>query len=241
MTSNPMIRQNVTENVILDSKPMTVQGAVNKTMLFTAIVILSGCFTWNLLAKGFSDKAMLISGISLVAGIVLALITSFKPNTAKITGTMYAVCEGLLLGSISYGYEAIYNGIVVNAVAITVLTLLSMLFLYKTKIIQATDKFRKVVFTATLGIGIYYLIAIVAGFMGHSILPFGSLTGIAISGFICIFAALNFIMDFDFIERGSQNMLPDYFEWYGAFALLVTLVWFYLEILRLLAQLNSRR
>ncbi len=241
MTSNPMFRENVMENVILDSKPMTVQGSINKTLFFLAVVILAGCFTWNLMAKGFSDKAMLIATVSAISGFVLALITSFKPNTAKITGSMYAVCEGLLLGSVSYTFEALYNGIVVNAVAITVTTLLSMLLLYKTKIIQATEKFRKVIFTATLGIAIYYLIAFIAGLMGHSVLPFGTLTGIAISGFICVIAALNFIMDFDFIERGSQNMAPDYYEWYGAFGLLVTLVWFYFEILRLLAQLNSRR
>lgn len=239
--SNPMLRAGVMENVILDSKPMTIQGTVNKSLLLVAIVIASAFVTWSFCAKGFYDKAYLLMTVSAIAGLVLAFITAFRPKSASVTGPAYAVCEGLLVGTISFMYNAAYGGIVVNAIAITLLTLFSMLFLYKTRIIQATETFRSVIFTATCAIAIFYFIGFIGFLIGHPMTIFnGGLVGIGVSLVICIVAALNFILDFDFIERGSQNCAPDYFEWYGAFSLLVTVVWLYLEILRLLAQLNRR-
>ena len=241
MTSNPMTNSRVYENVILDSKPMSVSGAINKTLILLAIVVVSGFYTWNLCASGFSDKASLLAICGAVAGFILAIIASFNPKSSKFTAPVYAICEGLLVGSVSFMYNSFYDGIVVNAIGITILCLLSMLLLYKSKIIQATPTFRKVIFTSTLAIAIFYLVGIIGAFLGHPMTIFnGSMVGIGVSLLICAIASFNFILDFDFIEQGARNNIPDYFEWYGGFALLVTIIWLYFEILKLLAQLNKR-
>ncbi len=241
MTSNPMLNSRVAENVMLDSKPMTVQGAINKTMILLAIVVACAYYTWTLCAQGFADKAMLIMTVSLIAGFILALITSFKPNVSKITAPAYALCEGLLVGAVSYSYAALYNGIVMQAVGITLAALFMMLMLYKLRIIQATPTFRKVILISTGAIALFYLVGIIGAFIGHPMTLFdGGITGIVVSVVFCGIAALNFVLDFDFIERGSENCLPDYFEWYGGFALLVTVIWLYFEVLKLLAQMNRR-
>ncbi len=240
--SNPMFRQDVMENVILDSKPMTVSGAVNKTFILLTIVVAAAFFSWGICAKGFYDRASLLITVSAITGLILAFITAFKPRSSNITAPAYALCEGLLVGALSFAYNAAYGGIVVNAIAITLLTLFSMLFLYKTRIIQATETFRKVIFTATIAIAIFYLAGFIGALLGHPMTIFnGGMIGIVVSLVICVVAALNFILDFDFIERGSQSGMPDYFEWYGAFGLLVTVVWLYIEILRLLAQLSRNK
>ena len=239
MTSNPMLRANVAENVMLDSKPMTIQGAVNKTLILVAIVIGCAFGTWNICAQGFMDKGFLLMK---VAGLILAIITCFKPKVSKITAPAYAVCEGLLVGTISYLYNQAFDGIVVNALAITILALVVMLFMYQQRIITATPLFKKVIFISTAAIAIFYLVGFIGALLGHPMTIFnGGLIGIGVSLVICAVAAFNFIIDFDFIEQGERNNIPDYFEWYGAFGLLVTLVWLYLELLRLLAQLSRRR
>lgn len=241
MTSNPMLNANVAQNVILDSKPMTITGAVNKTLALLAIVAACGFISWDICAKGFLDKASLIMTMSAIAGLVLALITCFRPKTANITAPAYAICEGLLVGAISFAYNAAYGGIVVNAIVITLLALFSMLFLYRARVLQATPTFRKVIITSTIAIAIFYLVGFIGALIGHPMTIFnGGMVGIVVSLVICVIAALNFILDFDFIERGELNGLPDYFEWYGAFGLLVTVIWLYIEVLRLLAQLNRR-
>ncbi len=241
MTSNPMIRNSRAEEVVFDSAPMTVSGSVNKTLLLTGIVVLCALFSWHIFAQGYTDKAYLIMGVSSIAGFILAMIAFFKPTTSPVTAPAYAICEGLLVGAVSYSYNAIYDGIVVNAVALTLLTLLTMLFLYKTKVIQATEKFRKIVVTATAAIAIFYIVGFVAALLGHPMTVFnGGIYGIVLSLVICAVAAFNFILDFDFIEKG-EGRLPDYFEWYAGLSLLVTVIWLYFEILRLLAQLNSRK
>lgn len=241
MTSNPMLSSRVTENVIFDSKPMTQAGTINKTLILLAIVVAAACGTWDMCAKGLMDRASLLMTGSAIAGLVLAIITCFKPKAAPITAPAYAICEGLLVGAVSYMYNAMYGGIVLNAVAITLLALFSMLFLYRTKVIQATDTFRRVIFTSTVAIAIFYFAGFIGALIGHPMTIFnGGMIGIGISLVICIIAALNFILDFDFIEKGANAGLPDYFEWYGAFGLLVTVIWLYFELLRLLAQLNRR-
>ena len=241
MSSNPMIKSNIQENVILEGKPMTIQGAINKTLILTGIVALSALYTWNMCAQGFADKASLMMIVSSIAGLILAIITSFNPKASPITAPAYALCEGLLVGSVSYAYASLYEGIVVNAVTITLITLLSMLLLYKTKTIQATPTFRKIIFTSTIAIAIFYFIGFIGALLGHPMTIFnGSFIGIGVSLLICAIAAFNFILDFDFIEQGQNRNLPEYFEWYGGFALLVTLIWLYFEILRLLAQLSRR-
>ena len=241
MTSNPMVRNNVAENVILDSAPMTIQGAVNKTLVLVGIVAAVAYFTWQLCATGLSDRAYLLMIAGAIAGLILAIITSFNPKVSNITAPVYAICEGAVVGAISFAYNAVYSGIVVNALIATFAALFTMLLLYKARILQATPTFRRVIITSTIAIAIFYLVGFVGALLGHPMTIFnGGIVGIVVSAVICVIAALNFILDFDFIERGNER-LPKYFEWYGGFALLVTVVWLYLEILRLLAQLNSRR
>ena len=241
MTSNPMFRTQVMENTLELEKPMTVQGTINKTLLFIAIAILSGAYTWSLCLKGYADKVGMLVTASAIMGLILAIVTAFKPQAARITGGVYAVFEGVVLGGVSYMYEALYGGIVIQAIGITIIALASMLFLYTTGIIKATEKFRKVIIVSTAAIMIYYLISFVMAFMGHPATIFnGGLVGIGISLVFCVIACLNFILDFDFIEKGAQAGAAGYYEWYGAFGLMVTIVWLYLEVLRLLAQLNRR-
>ena len=241
MTSNPMLRQNTAQEIVFDSKPMSAQGAINKTGILLAIVVAVGAYCWHLCASGFSDKAMLLATIGAIMGFILALVTFFKPNTSHITAPAYAICEGALVGAVSFMYNSAYQGIVLNAIFATLAALFSMLFLYKTRIIQATPKFRKVIVVSTIGIAVFYLAGIIGAFLGHPMTIFnGSIVGIGVSLAICVIAALNFILDFDFFER-AEGRLPDYYEWYAGLSLLVTVIWLYFEILRLLAQLNSRR
>jgi len=235
-----MIKNPRAEEVVLDCEPMTIQGAVNKTLILLGIVVLVAYFSWDICTKGFYDKAMLFTIISAISAFILAMIAFFKPTTAKITAPLYAACEGIVVGSVSFMYQQAYNGIVLNALAITLLTLLSMLLLYKTKIIQATPLFRKIIVTSTFAVAIFYLVGFIGALIGHPMTIFnGGLVGIGVSLLICGIAAFNFILDFDFIEQGNQR-LPQYFEWYGALSLLVTVIWLYLEVLRLLAQLQKR-
>ena len=241
MSNNPMTKINIAENVVLEGKPMTISGAINKTAILLGIVVLVAMYTWNICANGFLDKANIFLIGGSILGLILAIITSFNPKSAPITAPAYAACEGLVVGAISYAYGSVFNGIVQNALGITIIALFSMLFLYRAKMIQATPTFRKVIFTSTVAIAIFYFIGFIGALLGHPMTVFnGGMTGIIISLVICAIAAFNFIMDFDFIEQGEKRMLPSYFEWYGGFALLVTLVWLYLEVLRLLAQFNSR-
>ena len=240
MTSNPMVRNPIVDETILDSKPMTIQGSVNKTLLLTGIVIICACLSWIMCGYGYSDRASLLMIVCSIAGLILAMIAFFKPKTSPLTAPAYAVCEGLLVGTVSFMYNSLYQGIVVNAISITLVTLLSMLFLYKTRIIQATEKFRKIIFTATMAIAIFYFVGFIGALIGHPMTVFnGGLYGIVISVVICAIAAFNFILDFDFIEKG-EGRLPDYFEWYSGLSLLVTVIWLYFEVLRLLAQLNRK-
>ena len=240
MTSNPMVRNPQVKEIILDSAPMTISGAIGKTFILLGIVLICGALSWNMCAQGYSDRANLLMIASAIGGFILAMIAFFKPKTSPITAPAYAICEGALVGVVSYMYNSLYNGIVVNALLITLLALFSMLLLYRTRVIQATENFRKVIITSTCAIAIFYFVGFIAGLLGHPMTIFnGGLYGIIITAVICVIAALNFILDFDFVERGN-NMLPDYFEWYSGLSLLVTVVWLYFEILRLLAQLNRR-
>ena len=195
MTSNPMIRNPQAQDVILDSAPMTISGAINKTLILTGIVIFCAYLSWEICAKGYMDRAYMLMIASAIGGFILAMIAFFKPKTSPITAPAYALCEGFLVGAVSYGYNAVYEGIVVNAIAITLLALLTMLFLYKTKVIQATDTFRKVIVTSTAAIAIFYIVGFIASLIGHPMTIFnGGMYGIIISSVICVVAALNFIL-----------------------------------------------
>lgn len=225
------------------AEPMTVNGAINKTFILFGCLLLSAMYTWNLLVNGFTDKALGLCFGGAIVGFILALVLSFSnARGAKFLAPAYAVAEGFFVGGISALFEASYSGIVFQAVTATFAALVSMLLLYRLNVIRATEKFRSVLFISTLSVALIYLIQIVASLFGRGIPQIftSSSIGIGFSLIVVAIAALNLILDFDFIERGANNMLEKKYEWYGAFGLMVTLVWLYLEILRLLAKLNSR-
>ncbi len=243
MTSNPMTQGKIYDGAVLDGQPMTISGAVNKTILLLLITFAVAAFSWVQAFSGYMDKVILLMWGGIIAGLILAIIMRFKPQNAKILSIAYAVCEGLAIGGISAMYEMQLKGIVANAALITFLTLFIMLILYKIGVIKATETFKKVIFTATFSIMIFYLVSIVISFFNPNFITVwnsGPL-GIGLSVIFCAVAALNFILDFNFIEEGAQKLAPKYFEWFGAFSLLVTIVWLYLELLRLLAQLSRNR
>jgi uncharacterized YccA/Bax inhibitor family protein len=177
-----------------------------------------------------------------IVGFVLALATIFKKNWSGVTAPAYALAQGLFLGAISAIFESQYQGIVIQAVGLTLGTLASLLVLYKTGVIKPTENFRLMVVSATMGIGLLYMVSIVMNMFGSNIgfIHSNGLFGIGFSLFVVAIAALNLVLDFDFIEQGSEKNAPKYMEWFGAFSLMVTLIWLYLEMLRLLAKLRSR-
>ena len=244
-SGNPSLNSKVFENLERPSSGhlhrddvMTIQGTVDKTGISLALLIFAGYFAY--VPNGFMFMI-----IGLFGGFIVAIITVSKKTWAPITVPLYAMFEGLLLGSISYMYGQMFEGIVLNAVILTVSILISLLFVYKSGLIKVTENFKLGVAAATGGIFLVYLFSFIGGFFGlnFSFLDStnGSLMSIGISLFIVIIASLNLVMDFDFIEEGAERGAPKYMEWYGAFGLLVTLVWLYLEILRLLSKLNSRK
>ncbi|MDX9881966.1 MAG: Bax inhibitor-1/YccA family protein [Prolixibacteraceae bacterium] len=230
---------------------MTINGTVNKTGLMLAIVIFAALFTWNkffgaynpeLPEAAFSSiKLWLITGA--IGGLVTALITTFKPQSAAISAPVYAVFQGLFLGGISAFFEAMYPGLVMRAVTLTFGVFIVMLFLFRSGTIRATGRFRMGVLAATGGIALVYLVSFIAGLFGASLnFLYGNGTiGIVFSLVVVVIAALNLILDFDMIEQGARSGAPKFMEWYGAFGLMVTLIWLYLEMLRLLAKFASSR
>lgn len=224
---------------------MTVMGAVHKTGLLVFLVFLSAFWTWQKFPPSGGAAAAgvypWLVGASL-GGFVVALVTMFKKDWAAITSPVYALLEGVVLGAISAVFEAIYPGIAIQAVALTAGTLVTLLVAYRSGLIAATENFKLGITAATGAIMLVYLASWVLGMFGVR-MPFlhdSGIVGIGISMFIVVIAALNLVLDFDFIEQGEANKAPKYMEWYAAFGLLVTLVWLYLEVLRLLAKLRSR-
>jgi len=215
---------------------MTIQGTVNKTGLALLLLIASATLTWN------SPEASGLIWVGALGGFIVALITIFNKTAAPYTVPVYAVLEGLFLGGISRIFESMYPGIVQQAVFLTFGTLGALLLAYRSGLIKATENFKLGVTAATGGIAFVYLVSIVMGFFGihFSMIHSSGPMGILFSAFVVVIAALNLVMDFDFIEEGAENGAPKYMEWYGAFGLLVTLIWLYLEILRLLAKLRRR-
>jgi len=226
---------------------MTVSGTVNKIALMLLLVVSAASYTWGMYFEsaqtgGLSTAIMpwMIGGG--IGGFVLALITIFKPVWSPFTAPIYAVCEGLLLGGLSASFNAINPGIVMQAVGLTFAILFMMLFAYKSGLIKVNKKFRTGIIAATGGIFLFYMATWILGMFGVNMgFAFGnSLFSIGISLFVVAIASLNLVLDFDFIEKGAQQGAPKYMEWYGAFGIMVTLIWLYLEILRLLAKISSR-
>ena len=229
-------------NVIGQS--MTLQGTVNKTGILLGILVLTAVYTWNLFFQTGNPAAVMpIATGGAIGGFILAMITIFKKAWSPFTAPFYAALEGLFLGGISAIFEYQYPGIVIQATALTLGTLASLLVLYKLGIIQPTENFRLMIVSATMGIAVLYLISMIMNMFGSSGIGFihsNGLFGIGFSLFVVAIAALNLVLDFDFIEQGAELGAPKYMEWFGAFSLMVTLIWLYLEMLRLLAKLRSR-
>ena len=240
--ANPVMKV-MEQSYVLEGEPMTISGSINKTLALLGVLILTACYTWGLVVKGFTDMATMLMWGGTIVGFILAMIICFTRKALPILTPIYAACEGLFIGGISAVYAGQYAGIVVQAVILTFAVMFSMLVLYKTRLIRCTETFRSVMFTATSAVCLVYIIQIIASFFGRGIPVIfeANPIGIGFSVIVVLIAAFNFIIDFDFIERGEAMMLPKEFEWYGAFGLMVTLVWLYLEILRLLAKVNSRR
>ncbi len=241
--SNPVFNQNIAERErVLDSEPMTINGTINKTFILLAILLASSLVVWDLFFKGYSDKVAMLTMTGFIASIISFIVIIFNRKAMAIAVPIYAASEGLLLGGISAMFEKAYPGIAIQAIGATFAALFSLLFLYRTGIIKCTDKFRSVLFISTLSIAGIYFVNLIGSFFGLQIPQIftSSTIGIGFSIVVVCIAALNLIIDFDFIERGAQNMLGKSYEWYGAFGLLVTLVWLYIEILNLLAKLRNR-
>jgi len=239
-SGNPVLSQKTfsTLNSTIIEDRMSMSGTVNKTLISLFLLVGSGYYM-------FSMPNMAILAFCGIAAFIVAIITVFKKTWAPITIPIYAVLEGAALGGISFIYNAKYEGIVSQAIQLTIGILLALLFAYKSGIIKATENFKLGVFAATGGIGVIYLINFIMGFFGSSMpimdINNASMFSIGFSLVVVIIASLNLVLDFDFIEEGVEKGAPKYMEWYGAFGLMITLVWLYLEILRLLSKLNSRK
>jgi uncharacterized YccA/Bax inhibitor family protein len=242
-TSNPALNENTFKGeAAVAGEPMTLQGTVNKTGVLLLCVVATAAWTWGIAHSQAPQAALpwMIGG--LVGGLVFSLVTIFKKEWAPITAPIYALCEGLALGGISALLEMQYHGIAIQAMGLTFAVTAVMLVLYTSGVLRATPKFTVGVIAATGGIFVLYMVDLVLGMFGHHVplLNSSGPWGIAISVAIVIIAALNLILDFDFVETGVHASAPKYMEWYGAFGIMVTLVWMYLEILRLLSKIRDR-
>lgn len=219
---------------------MTVNGAIQVTAFMSILLVVAAFFVFEKFSVGHTDCALMLTSIGGILGFITALIIAFARVTVLVP--VYAICEGLLLGGISAIFESSYQGIVAQAIAGTFAALFSMLILYRTGIIKCSDKFRSVVFISTASIVAIYVVDFIGRLFGHAVPIIHTATnaGIGFSIIVVAIAALNLIIDFDFIVQGEKRMYPKKYEWYGAFGLMVTLVWLYLEILNLLAKINSR-
>jgi uncharacterized YccA/Bax inhibitor family protein len=245
-TSNPTLNDQVfrSERAAF-GQTMTVQGAVNKTGILLICAIATAAWTWNLSLHSESPQAVFpLIFVGAIGGLVVAMVTVFKRQWAAVTAPIYALLQGLVLGAVSAVFEARYPGIAIQAVGLTFGVLLVMLLAYSTGMIRVSDKFRLGVVAATGGIALFYLLTWVLSFFHIQLFSavYGAGTiGIAFSIFVVIIAALNLVLDFDLVERGAAYGAPKYMEWYSAFALMVTLIWMYFEILRLLGKMRERR
>jgi len=242
-TSNPALNEKAFKGQVATGEAMTLQGTVNKTGALLLCVVATAAWTWGLGHSNQPGAAIpwMIGG--LLGGFVTALVTIFKKTWAPVTAPIYALLEGLALGGISALLEVRYPGIAIQAVGLTFGTLFVMLLAYKTGVIRATQGFKIGVIAATGGIAVFYLIGMALRVFFHYQVPViygGGPWGIAFSLFVVIIAALNLVLDFDMIETGVNGGAPKYMEWYGAFGLMVTLIWLYLEILRLLSKVRRR-
>ncbi len=249
-TSNPALNDRVFEPQAYgatDAAVMTLNGTVVKTAILIGILLTTAAYSWSQTWAGIGATAVSSTWVYYVlfgslAGFVVALVTIFAPKVSPVTAPVYAALEGLVLGAISAVFEGTYRGIVIQAVGLTVSVLVILLVAYASRLIQASENFKLGIVSATGAICLVYLTTMVLSWFGVRV-PYiheSGWIGIGFSLFVVVIAALNLVLDFDFIEQGTERGAPKYMEWYGGFGLLVTLIWLYLEVLRLLAKLRDR-
>jgi uncharacterized YccA/Bax inhibitor family protein len=243
-TSNPALNARAFQGEgVGTGEAMTLKGTINKTGLLLLCVVGTAAWTWNIFMRsGNAQSVMPLLLVGAIGGLIFALITTFKKTWAPVTAPIYALLEGLVLGAISAMFEMRYHGIAIQAVSLTFGTMFALLLAYRSGLIPVTQNFKLGIIAATGGIALFYVAQIVLGLFGihFSTINGSGPIGIAFSVFVVIVAALNLVLDFDFIESAVTAGAPKYMEWYGAFGLMVTLIWLYLEILRLLSKLRSR-
>jgi uncharacterized YccA/Bax inhibitor family protein len=242
-STNPVLKERAFAGAIPTGETMTIQGTVNKTGLLLLFVVATAAWTWGLAHSETPNAAVPWMLGGLVGGLVVALVTVFKKEWSPISAPIYALLEGLVLGGISAIFDKSYPGIAMQAISLTFGVMFVMLLAYKMRIVQATRGFKLGVIAATGGIAIVYAINMVMSLFFHTQMSFlyaSTPLGIGISVFVVIIASLNLIIDFDMIETGARMGAPKYMEWYGAFGLMVTLVWLYMEMLRLLSKVRRR-
>jgi uncharacterized YccA/Bax inhibitor family protein len=242
-SSNPILKESAFTGEIATGQTMTIQGTVNKAGILLLCVVIGAAWTWGLSHSPEPEAALPWTFGGVIGGFVMALVTIFKKNWSPLTSPIYAMLEGLFLGGISALFEKSYPGIAMQAISLTFGVMFVMLLAYKFQIIQATRGFKLGVIAATGGIALVYAVNMIMTVFFHSqisVLNSATPLGIGISVFVVIIAALNLIIDFDMIENAAKTGAPKYMEWYGAFGLMVTLIWLYLEILRLLGKVRRR-
>jgi len=242
-SGNPVLNQKTFDRVapVGGQDVMTLSGTVNKTAILLLILVFAASFTWEQAAEN-SQAATTWTMVGMIGGLICAMVTIFKKNYAPISAPIYAAFEGLFLGALSMIFNSAYPGIVTQAVALTFGTLFALLLAYRSGLIKPTENFKLGIVAATGGIFFFYLVTMILGLFGvdMSFMRGSSTLSIGISAVVVVIAALNLVLDFDFIENGSEQGLPKYMEWYGAFGLMVTLIWLYIEILHLLSKLRER-
>ena len=248
-SSNPTLSENKFRDTaittITDENAMTMKGTLNKFGFMLIMLMGTAYYSWKEASNGGENTMAMVWG-GIIGGFIIAIVLMFKREWSPYLAPLYALLEGLFIGAISSFFNAAYPGIVIQAVGLTFSVGIGMYFLFSFRIIRATEKFKSVLIAATVGIGLFYLATFIIGRFGVDVnetMPFingGGMFGIGFSLFVVAIAALNLIMDFDMIEKGSEMGAPKYMEWYGAFGLMVTFVWLYLEILRLLSKITRR-
>lgn len=240
-TSNPALNESTFETyAVAGEETMTIQGTVNKSFILIALVFSTALLSWDFMTQ--SGGIIYVIGSAILA-LIVGLLTSFKPTWSPYTAPAYALFEGVFLGALSGFIDSIYPGIAIQAVLLTCGTFLCLLMAYRSGLIKATENFKLGIVAATGAIGLIYLASFVLGFFGIQI-PYihgNGIIGILFSVAVVVIAALNLVLDFDFIEQGAEKGAPKYMEWYASYGLLVTLVWLYIEILKLLIKLTSKR
>ena len=249
-SGNPTLSEKIFNTTVDDQQQgiMTARGAMNKFGFLFLMVIAGAGFTWHLYYQGKAQTMMPLMMVGVFGGLITALVITFKRSWAPFLAPLYGLLEGLFLGAISAimneAFSTRYPGLIIQSVGLTLGVAVAMFMLYNFRIIRVTEKFRSVLFTATIGIGIFYLVTWIVRMFGvqmdFMMMGNGSLLGIGISLFVVVIAALNLIMDFDMIEQGAAMGAPKYMEWYCAFGLMVTIVWLYVEILKLLSRFSRR-